>query len=304
MNTGTISESYATGSATGATWVGGFSGQNINGYITNSYATGNATAVATGGYPKGVAGGFTGYNYGTNRITNSYSTGRALGTQAYVGGFVGFAEQDISDSSFWDQTSSGNPTSGNGVNRVGTGTTTSLMKTLSTFSSAGWSVSNSSSDSSTWYVSEGVTYPLIRSILSSQYTTQNGGQTTTTQTAVPEATRSVLNTVSSVLVSTRSNQRPSTAATDAISPSTDERAAPKSGDATAAIKDVSGDGTNPPGTSSPIRTTSANEESKTESAAVSVQTLNVAGSTVKKPADQIVAPIVIKGTQLMCRKTG
>ena len=67
INRGTITNSYATGSVSGAGSIGGLVGFNNGGTITNSYATGTVL-----GSLKSV-GGLVGLNSGT--ITNSYATG-------------------------------------------------------------------------------------------------------------------------------------------------------------------------------------------------------------------------------------
>ena len=89
-NTGTITASYATGSADGGdgntNYVGGLVGRN-GGTITASYATGSADG---GGGNTDYVGGLVGRNGGT--ITASYATGSADGRGGntnYVGGLVG-----------------------------------------------------------------------------------------------------------------------------------------------------------------------------------------------------------------------
>ena len=76
---GTITNSYATGSVTGAKYVGGLVGYNT-GTITNSYSTGKVTGSSN-------VGGLVGLNYGT--ITNSYATGKVIG-ESFIGGLVGY----------------------------------------------------------------------------------------------------------------------------------------------------------------------------------------------------------------------
>jgi len=76
---GTVSNSYSTGSVTGAGPVGGLVGGNW-GTVSNSYSTANVT-----GYSQ-YAGGLAGGNWGT--VSNSYSTGTVTGTGP-VGGLAG-----------------------------------------------------------------------------------------------------------------------------------------------------------------------------------------------------------------------
>jgi hypothetical protein len=112
MNTGSISDSYATGSinvpgvagglvgtnygsltnthATGdvsGSQAGGLAGQSLAGTISNSYATGAVTAAAYGG---GLVGKFV-----QGSITNSYATGVVSGH--YGGGLVGYDYANIAN---------------------------------------------------------------------------------------------------------------------------------------------------------------------------------------------------------------
>jgi len=105
QTTGSITTSYATGSATGLDGynVGGLVGWNYA-IINNTYALG---AVQTGA--TGTAGGLVGLESSPGGIGSSYSAGAPSGGgSAIVGGFVG--EDDFSGSistSYWDTTSSG-----------------------------------------------------------------------------------------------------------------------------------------------------------------------------------------------------
>ena len=77
---GAISASYATGSASGDNHVGGLVGYNSGGAISASYATGSASGIDD-------VGGLVGENSGV--ITASYATGSVSGRDNYVGGLVG-----------------------------------------------------------------------------------------------------------------------------------------------------------------------------------------------------------------------
>ena len=79
-NSGTIMNSYATGSVSGRFNAGGLVGLN-RGIITNSYATGSVSG------DNNWVGGLVGRNRGT--ITNSYATGSVSGDNNWVGGLVG-----------------------------------------------------------------------------------------------------------------------------------------------------------------------------------------------------------------------
>jgi filamentous hemagglutinin family protein len=105
---GTVSNSYATGNVNGDNSVGGLVGVNVYGTVTNSYATGAVTG--TGDY----VGGLVGYSNGT--VTNSYASGAVAGTGSYVGGLVGFNDDDGSGSTISNSYATGAVT---GTNDVG-----------------------------------------------------------------------------------------------------------------------------------------------------------------------------------------
>ena len=79
-NNGSITNSYATGSADGLVYVGGLVGRNT-GSIANSYATGS---IDGGAY----VGGLVGSNNNDSSIKNSYATGSVFGDDD-VGGLIG-----------------------------------------------------------------------------------------------------------------------------------------------------------------------------------------------------------------------
>jgi hypothetical protein len=126
-NYGSITGCYATGSASGILYVGGLSGEDYAGSGTNCYATGSVSGTD-------IVGGLVGRTNDCN-LTYCYAAGEVNGTGGYVGGLVG---QNYNDSGritacFWDINTSGQTTSDGGTGRM-----TPLMKTLSTFTSAGW----------------------------------------------------------------------------------------------------------------------------------------------------------------------
>ena len=98
QNSGTITDSYATGAisasdpAASASSVGGLVGQNnLRGKVNASYAAATATVTTTANSPN-RAGGLVGYNFGT--INASYATGAAsasgvAGSTDVAGGLVG-----------------------------------------------------------------------------------------------------------------------------------------------------------------------------------------------------------------------
>jgi hypothetical protein len=151
---GNVTESYATGDAAGTSYVGGLLGGNgYNGVVSKCYATGGVTGNDN-------VGGLVGYNGGgTGTVSNSYSIGTVTGTEP-VGGLVGDNSGNVSGS-FWDTETSGQSTSAGG-----TGKTTAQMKSITTFSGAGWSIIGVASPSTRnityiWNIVDGATYPFL-----------------------------------------------------------------------------------------------------------------------------------------------
>jgi hypothetical protein len=155
-NSGTISLSSANGAIAGVNAVGGLVGDNDGGTITESFATGSATATntsvvgglvgisqdsetpadvsnsyATGaatGSANSEAGGFIGENDAT--IEYSYSTGTASsGSGSLTGGFAGTATSFTFADCYWDTTTSGMNDGIGGENISGiTGLTTTQLQ--------------------------------------------------------------------------------------------------------------------------------------------------------------------------------
>ncbi|MCK9245257.1 MAG: T9SS type A sorting domain-containing protein [Candidatus Marinimicrobia bacterium] len=142
----TISNSYSTGAVSGKTSVGGFVGYN-NATISNSYSRGAVTRAS--GSTNEQIGGFCGYNYDGATINYCYSTGSV----SYTGytnptdkGFVGPTSSGTYNANFFDSEASGQIT-GTGA----TAKTTIEMKTLATFTSAGWDFEGESANDSNDY---------------------------------------------------------------------------------------------------------------------------------------------------------
>ena len=150
-----ISSSYSNGSVSGSDFVGGLVGHNwdrISGSYSNSSVSGGSSIGGLVGrnrddiwdcYSTGSVngntnvGGLVGYNYISGDIRNSFSLGAVSGT-IRIGGFVGWNDYLIRDS-FWDtQTSGLGNAVGAGDSDGVTRKTTAEMKTLSTFTDAGW----------------------------------------------------------------------------------------------------------------------------------------------------------------------
>jgi len=152
-NQATLSNSYSICSVNGSTRVGGLTGDNwyYEGIVSDSYSTGRVT-----GFSK--VGGLVGVNYYGN-VTRSYSTGSVAGS-TQTGGLVGYNTATVSNS-FWNV-----ETSGQSISAGGTGKTTTQMKSVATFSGAGWNavtVANSGTRNPAyiWNIVDGVTYPFL-----------------------------------------------------------------------------------------------------------------------------------------------
>lgn len=136
-NDGTITSCYVTGGVSGSDHAGGLVGENLNGTIISCYATNSVNGTIN------YIGGLVGINWGS--LTYCYSTGAVSGTGDDIGGLVGWNNGAVTDC-FWDIQTSGKETNGGGSGG-GEGKTTVEMKTLSTFTDAGWDFTD------TWFMS-------------------------------------------------------------------------------------------------------------------------------------------------------
>lgn len=121
-----MQQSYATGTVSGADFVGGLVGNNYWGTVQQSYATGAVTGVH-------YVGGLVGFSSGGGATVNqSYATGAVSGG-SYVGGLFG-AKFGTVASSYWDvQTSGTSVGSGIGDTSGVTGLTTAQMMDSASF---------------------------------------------------------------------------------------------------------------------------------------------------------------------------
>ncbi|MCR4267287.1 YDG domain-containing protein [Nitratireductor sp. ZSWI3] len=134
---GTIDQSFATGNVTGSGYgLGGLVGGN-EGAISNAYAMGNVTSTGA----SSATGGFVGVVFSSASIENAYATGMVTGA-APVGGFAGSSGADASaiKSAYWNTETSGQA---NGIVAGGgdiTGLTTAGLQGVlpSGFSNAVW----------------------------------------------------------------------------------------------------------------------------------------------------------------------
>ena len=121
-----INNCYCTGSVIGNLNVGGIAGANCNSSkIINSYSSVNVLGTQ-------YIGGAVGTHYYSAEITNCYSNS-TVNNVSDAGGLVGYTDGAIVSGSFWNK--SVNPTLNNAH---GTAKTSEELKTISTFSDAGW----------------------------------------------------------------------------------------------------------------------------------------------------------------------
>jgi hypothetical protein len=151
-NAGTVSDSYSSASVTGNSSVGALVGWNY-GAVSDSFSTGNVTGNSD-------VGGLVGANYGLGTVTNSYSTG-SVTSNSHVGGLIGKKQGDGTVSnSFWDVQTSGQRTSAGGI-----GKTTAEMKSIVTFTRAGWDImavtDGETNTGYVWNIVNGVAYPFL-----------------------------------------------------------------------------------------------------------------------------------------------
>jgi filamentous hemagglutinin family protein len=168
---GIVNDSYASGTVTGSSHVGGLVGNNSYGTsINNSYARGNVGGSSDIGGLVGLNSG-PGGNYGlVGMVSKTYSTGTVSGTSS-VGGLVGSNGGTVGDS-FWDVT-----TSGQAASAGGRGMTTAQMQQQANFTSATAANGNANPSwdfTSTWFMNDGHTYPLLASFKSLLRVSANG----------------------------------------------------------------------------------------------------------------------------------
>ncbi|MEA1648103.1 MBG domain-containing protein [Nitrospirillum sp. BR 11164] len=156
---GNITTSGASGSVTGGgSVIGGLVGNLFGASLTNTYATGAVTGFQEEGGLVGII-----QAVGTT-ITNSYASGRVSSSSGsvYNGGLVGLSAVTFTASnSFWDVTTTGQSfgsvSGGAGQTVAGfTGMTGTQGFTSTTFSNAGWDLTN------TWYMVDGATRPMLQ----------------------------------------------------------------------------------------------------------------------------------------------
>ncbi len=196
LNYGTITRSYATGSVSGSSYVGGLVGAQHRGSISIAYATGAVTAISMAGglvgaglYSSSISnsystsavtgtdtlGGLAGYSAGT--IENSYATGTVTGTGLEsIGGVVGVSAYTLTMNGVrWDSSTTYQSRAvGNQPNAHGaTSMRPSSAMSASTF--AGWDLDTTGGQSTVWRLYEGSTAPLLKAFLQTANVTLAGG---------------------------------------------------------------------------------------------------------------------------------
>ncbi|MDD3741219.1 MAG: T9SS type A sorting domain-containing protein [Bacteroidales bacterium] len=161
-NNSTISYCFAEGNVTGGGSLGGLVGQNSYSNVYNSYTRGNVSGTQNN------VGGVVGRNTGS--VEKSYSTGVITSSGGCFGGVLGSNEDTGSASlCFWDNETS-SVGLGCGFNGGGsvdiTGKTSLEMKTLATYTNAGWDfygeTTNGNDDN--WHISSVINngYPCFK----------------------------------------------------------------------------------------------------------------------------------------------
>lgn len=161
VNQGAIANVYATGAVAGGDDTGGLVGHNLNGTIANAYTA----STVTGG---DNTGGLVGRN-SNGAIAETYATGQVTGTGAR-GGLVGMNDGTIVRSFYATTDAGGNPINngpGGGNPEGATGKRLDELRQLSTFTEAGWNISDRGGEDTAWRIYEGSTTPLLRAFLTS-----------------------------------------------------------------------------------------------------------------------------------------
>jgi hypothetical protein len=149
---GSITDSYSTLNVTGyANIAGGLTGANNGSTITNCYSRGSVTRSQGG---DGDFGSFIGKNDNTTVISNCYTTGAVIYGNANDPtdkGFIGNYNSTGCSDNFFDSQATAQSGGAGAAPK-----TTAEMKTLSTFTGAGWDFSTP-----VWKIADTVIYPFL-----------------------------------------------------------------------------------------------------------------------------------------------
>jgi hypothetical protein len=184
QNEGIISDCYAIGSITGvdnSLYLGGLAGYQT-GTLSNSYFAGSVNG-------KNYLGGLAGYqgNRVTTRIEKCYALVHLIGT-SNIGGVVGYKSgtNGVLADCFWDSDYSMRTDGVGNINPDPAGVyglTTSEMKTVSTYTAAGWDFA------SVWVIEDPVEYPRLawqqEAVLGPRYSGGRGTKAQPYQLTIP-----------------------------------------------------------------------------------------------------------------------
>ena len=263
-NGGSISNSYNTGSVSSAgDDVGGLVGENWD-TVTNSY---NIASVSG----KNYVGGLVGYNNSTGAIRDSYNVGSVTGANYFVGGLVGYnyfitgTSIDAPPIIYAEISNSfwNTQTSGQ-TTSFGGGTGLTTAQMKQQTSFTGWDFSTA------WNIDEGASFPYLRT------NAQNPHPTALTfmSMSLTGATASAIQAIATVIQQTALTSAPSAFIATTESPNADSQIAASD-------------------------TTTASDASTGSW----FLTVTVAGTTLQKPADEVVRLAQPKGSMLTCRRT-
>ncbi|MEG1768707.1 MAG: MBG domain-containing protein, partial [Comamonas sp.] len=167
-----LSNSYAAVNVTGNDIVGGLLGltrsTSSTVSLSNSYATGDVTADGSAGGLIGVLGS---YFNSTINVSNSYATGNVTGSSHVTGELLGWSDvgnggQVSISHSFWNSERMAQGIGMGGPTLDGTsGKTMAELKTLLTFTDAGWDIDDAGGTGKVWRIYEGDALPVLRSFL-------------------------------------------------------------------------------------------------------------------------------------------
>ena len=285
--TGAITNSYNTGAVSGRNnWVGGLTGYNDFGTIANSYNTGAVSGTDYGNYVGGLAGR---NDFGT--IADSYNTGTVSGSYNNVGGLAGinWGGSTIANSyntgvvsgsgnnvgglagysdgtftnSYWDTQTSGKSKCAGSGSGVGC-TGLTTAQMKQQASFTGWDFST------VWNIDQGTSFPYLRANEQNPHPTAP----VTTTTALSLTTASAIQAIATVIQQTVLTSAPSAFIATTELPNADSQIAALN-----------------PTTASDVSTGSA------------LLTFIIAGTTLQKPADEVVRLVQPKGSMLMCPRT-
>lgn len=146
-STGSIINSFASGSVQGLDDTGGLIGRN-DVTVNYSFATGAVSSTGTN------IGGFVGEQNG-GLITASYSRGSVTGG-TNAGGFIGAQTSGTITDSVWDTDAAGSSGEGTGTVTGISGKTSSQLQDISTYTALGWDIVEGWSSSADWGICSAV----------------------------------------------------------------------------------------------------------------------------------------------------